>query len=393
MRLGFFFLVVAYVLSQFYRSFLAVLTPDLQRDLGATPADLSDAAGLWFLVFAGMQVPIGWLLDRIGPRRTAPVMLAIGGAGGAAMIATATTPAGVSAGMVLIGIGCAPVLMASFFIFARQFSARVFATLSGALVGAGTLGNIASSAPLAWAALTFGWRGTMWGLAALTFVVAVALYLLIRDPEPVEHTGAKGRLLDLLRMPALWLIFPLMFVNYAPSIGIRGLWSGPYLERVFGLDGAAIGGVTLLMGLAMVAGNFLYGPLDRVFGTRKWVVLTGLGIGAVACFALARMVEGPLAAVTALFIVIGLTGGSFAVIMAHGRSFVPAHLTGRGVTLLNLFGMGGAGVMQVITGRIFDAGTAAGLTDAENFARLFAFYGITLVAGCAIYLFSRDRTD
>lgn len=393
MRLGFFFLVIAYVLSQFYRSFLAVLTPDLQRDLGATPADLSDAAGLWFLVFAGMQVPIGWMLDKVGPRRTAPAMMALGGAGGAAVIATATSPTGVLVGMALIGIGCAPILMASFFIFARRFSATVFATLSGALVGAGTLGNIASSAPLAWAAVAFGWRETMWGLAAITFVVAAALYVLIRDPEPAEHDGKDGSLLDLLRMPALWLIFPLMFVNYGPSIGIRGLWSGPYLERVFGLDGPAIGGVTLLMGLAMVAGNFLYGPLDRVFGTRKWVLMVGVGIGAVACFALAQVVEGPLVAVTALFIVIGLMGGSFAVIMAHGRSFVPPHLTGRGVTLLNFFGIGGAGVMQLVTGRLFDAGAQAGLSDVDNFARLFTFYGLTLVAGCAIYLFSRDRTD
>ena len=78
MKAGLFFLVLGYVLSQFYRSFLAVLTPVLGADLGATAADLSFASGLWFFVFAAMQIPVGWALDRFGPRRTAALLLALG---------------------------------------------------------------------------------------------------------------------------------------------------------------------------------------------------------------------------------------------------------------------------------------------------------------------------
>jgi MFS family permease len=57
-------------LSQFYRSFLAVLTPALTADLGATKADLSLASGIYFLTFALAQFPIGVSLDRFGPRLT-----------------------------------------------------------------------------------------------------------------------------------------------------------------------------------------------------------------------------------------------------------------------------------------------------------------------------------
>ena len=59
MKTGIACLVGAYVLSQFYRAFLAVLTPDLGRDLGATAGDLAWASGLWFLAFAAMQIPVG----------------------------------------------------------------------------------------------------------------------------------------------------------------------------------------------------------------------------------------------------------------------------------------------------------------------------------------------
>ncbi len=131
MRVGIITLIVAYVLSQFYRAFLAVMTPALKADLGATPEDLAQASGAWFLVFALMQIPVGWALDNIGPRKVAAGLLALGGAGGAAMFAMASSPDHILYAMVLIGIGCSPVLMASYFIFARLYSPAVFGTLAG----------------------------------------------------------------------------------------------------------------------------------------------------------------------------------------------------------------------------------------------------------------------
>ena len=89
--------LAAYVLSQFYRAFLAVLSPNLQADLGATPAQLADASGLWFLVFAAMQIPVGIALDRIGPRRTVASILGLAGAGGTALFAMAQGPGAIVA--------------------------------------------------------------------------------------------------------------------------------------------------------------------------------------------------------------------------------------------------------------------------------------------------------
>src|SRR6056297_2038951 len=182
MRAGMILLCLAYVLSQFFRAFLAVLSGPLERDLGATPDDLAFASGLWFLVFAAMQIPVGWALDRVGPRRTAAVLLLIGGGGGAALFAVATTPAHVSLAMALIGVGCAPVLMASYYIFARQFPPAKFATLAALMLGVGSVGNLVASYPMALASEWIGWRMTLVGLAALSTLVAVGLYILIRDP-------------------------------------------------------------------------------------------------------------------------------------------------------------------------------------------------------------------
>lgn len=218
MRAGLAALVFAYVLSQFYRAFLAVLTPVLEADLGATKEDLAFASGAWFLAFALMQIPVGEALDRIGPRWTAASALLVG-AVGAGVFALASSPMMLVVAMALIGVGCSPVLMASYFIFARQFSPAVFGTLAGATIGIGSLGNIGSSLPLTMAVEAFGWRGTVWTLAAVTGLTGLVVAALVRDPARAER-GAGGSYLTLLKMPALWPIFAIMIVCYAPAAGL-----------------------------------------------------------------------------------------------------------------------------------------------------------------------------
>lgn len=386
---GLVFLVAAYVLSQFYRAFLAVLAPELQADIGATPEDLSFASGLWFMVFAAMQIFVGEALDRIGPRLTASVLHLIGGAGGATLFALATTPNHVIIAMALIGIGCSPVLMASYYIFARAHAPALFATLAGVTLGIGTFGNLASALPLTLVVEAVGWRATLAGLAVVTACVAVAIWLLVEDPPKVEG-DTRGSVLTLLAMPVLWPILAMMAVNYVPAAAIRGLWVGPYLAEVFAASAATIGVVTLIMGLAMVAGNFIYGPLDRVFASRKRIILIGnlLGVGSLVLLALFSAQSVVVSAV--LLALVGVTGASFVVIIAHAKDFFPEHLTGRGVTLLNLFGMGGAGIFQALSGRVYATSQNAGYGPVDTYTILFAFFCGALTFGVVAYGFSRE---
>lgn len=394
MKTGLFFLVLGYVLSQFYRAFLAVLSPALTDSIGATAEDLALSSGLWFLAFAAMQLPVGWALDRVGPRRTASVLLALGGGGGALVFALAQGPLAIHAAMILLGIGCSPVLMASYYIFARVYPAGVFATLAAAVIGFGTLGNLASSWPLGIAAELFGWRGSVLGLAAITLLAALALARFVEDPPRAQTAQpGDGSLLDLLRNPAILLILPMLLVNYAPAAGLRGLWVGPYYADVFGAGTSGVGQVTLLMGIAMVAGSFAYGPLDRLLGTRKWVVLGGNLAGAACLLALWAAPTAGYWTAALLLAGIGLFGMSFPMIMAHGRSFFPPHLVGRGVTLLNLFGIGGVGVFQLVSGRVHSAAAEHATTAQGPYQTLFLFFGVVLLIGTVIYAFSPDRTD
>lgn len=390
MRLSIGFLVAGYVLSQFYRACLAVLTPVLKAELGASAGDLAVSLGLWYLAFAAMQIPVGEALDRIGPRRTVGVLLALGGGGGAATFALATGPWGIHLAMVLIGIGCSPVLMGSYYIFARAFSPALFGTLAAAVIGVGSLGNLAGAAPLAAAVDTFGWRGTLWALTILTLVVAAAIFTFTRDPERIERAeGGRGSILDILRIPGLWLLMPLTFANYTAAAGIRGLWAGPWLNAMQGADAALIGKVALAMGMAMVLGNFAYGPADKLLGSHKRVVLWGNLVLCLGLGALAWAPDAGLWRATATLAAVGFFGASFPVIMAHGRAFFPAHLVGRGVTTLNMVSIAGVAVAQFASRPVFEVASAGG-DMIHAYRVLFAFFLVPVLVGLAFYLFARE---
>lgn len=388
MRAGLTFLIIAYCLSQFFRAFLAVLAPVLADDIGATTADLATASGLWFAAFAVMQLPVGWALDTLGPRRTSAVLFSLGAVGGCVVFATAQGPGGIIVAMGLIGIGCAPILMSTYYIFARTFSAAVFGTLAGVTVGFSSLGNLLSAAPLAWAVDSFGWRETIWASAAFTALVAIGITVFLRDPAKPSGE-ATGSFRELLRIRALWPIYVGMFICYAPTAGIRGLWISPYISDVFGATLQQVGFATLAMGFAMIAGNFLYGPIDKIVGSRKWGIIGGNAMVAALCLSLFWMPPTGFAVAVAVFVAIGVFGASYPAAMAHGRGFLPSHLTGRGVSLLNLFGMGGAGVMQFASGPTH-AALSVSMGPEAAYGALFAIFAATILLGLAAYAFSSE---
>lgn len=382
-------LALGYMLSQFYRAFLAVLAPTLRDEVGAMPGDLALSSGLWFIAFAAMQLPVGWALDRFGPRRTVAIPLALGGAGGAAIFAVATAPWHLHVAMTLLGIGCSPALMGPYYIFAREYPPQVFGTLAGLIVGFGSLGNILGAAPLVSVIEAMGWRQTLWALAGITLVASALIAITVRDPQRIEGDHAGGTLGQILRLRVLWFILPLHFIIYAISAAIRGLWAAPYLEQVYAADTQTIGRATLAMGLAMVLGNFLIAPAVRLVGNLRRTILIFTAVTLAVMMALWFWPDAGLGASTVLLALVGLSGTGYALLMAHGRSFMPPHLVGRGVTFLNMISIGGVGVMQFVSRPVYDAASVA-YPPAQAFAMLWLFFLIPLAVGFVLYFLTPE---
>jgi sugar phosphate permease len=387
---GYVVLALAYVMSQFFRAFLAVLTPVLSSELAMTKPELGLASGMFFVTFAFMQFKVGLMLDQKGPRKTAGLLFPIFAGGGAFLFALSTNSWMIISAMGLIGIGCSPVLMASYYLFAKTGDPARFAIFTTGLVAFGTLGNVAGTSPLAFAVEAFGWRATIAALGILSITVGLAILLLVKRDEPdmVGKGSGYWGYIALLRMPFLWPMIPLMIFAYMPPAGIRGLWAGPYLTESFSANTILIGNTTFFMALAMAFGSFLYGPLDKLFGSAKWLIFAGNCVQLFALLSLAFAPPQSVAMTGALFAAIGLFGMTYGLQVAHGRSFLPPDMLGRGVTLINFFNIIGVGVMQIAGGTILQY---LGTSRPENaFANLFLIYAILVGFSLAAFAFAQD---
>lgn len=388
-------LAASYVLSQFYRVSNAVIAPELMRDLSLSPEAMGAITGLFFLTFAAAQIPAGILLDRYGPRRTMSSMLLIAVIG-AVIYAMADTATELSVGRALIGIGCAPGLMGAFVILGRWYPPERFATLASLVFIFGGMGQMVATTPLSLASDALGWRGAFLSIAVLTAIAAVFLYLILRDAPPghttrksaPENIGTIARgLIAVFANRQLWHISALQFVCYASVLTVSGLWGGPYLKDVHGLDGSDRGNVLMAVNVAMIAGVLAYGRLERLIDSRKWTMIGGAVATAGILGILAALPAPSLWLVTALLMALGCSGSYFMLAHAHARHVIPDPLLGRGMTAQNMAVMGGVFVMQALSGLIIGAfaepGTAA---PAEAYRTVFGALSLFTLAGLAFYL-------
>ena len=389
---------VLYIVSQFLRSSVGVIAPNLVDEVGLSPVQLGLVSSIYFFVFAATQLPLGVALDRFGPKLCMLVCVGFT-ALGCVLFALAHSAGGLVAARALLGFGTASFLMAPVALYARWFSPERFSTLAGIQLGLGTLGALFATAPLAFATASFGWRASFLGVGAITVVMGVLMWLIVSDDPPGVTTPRRRETLresiagiwQVIRTPSMGRVFLAQAAIYPSFLLVAGLWGGPYLTHVYGYDLQGRGDILFLAALAQVLGSFLWGPADRLFGSYKRPVLisfVGLLGSLVLLAAWGRL---PLPLLLAAFALIGFSTGPLSLVLAHGRSLVPPHLLGRAITLLNIGAMGGGFLVQFVSGVIIGLfPIEAGAYPLEAYRLVFALQAGLVLIGLWAYFGSRE---
>lgn len=393
------------VLSQFFRSSNGVIAPEMMAELHIDAQAIGFSSGAFFVIFALLQVPIGVLFDRYGPRQVVSSMLGFAVIG-SILFSTAHALPLLVAGRFLIGLGFAGGMVGSLVVLSRWHSPTDFTRAMTLLFASANVGSLLATSPLAAATEWIGWRSTFVVLAVLTALVAFAFFAIVRN-EPEGNADRDGRpetlaasirgVVEVFRVPGLFGVLPLIALGYASVITIIGLWGAPYLHEVYGIDGLERGNVLSILAIAFVIGTLAYGPIQRRAGEFRRVVIVGsVGTG-VLLLVLASVVDTALAVTVPLLVAICLIGAYSVVMMGHGVALIPSRLAGRGTTTLNAVLMGGAAILQVTSGVIVETAHDWIGTPTAGYAAFFAVLGgLTLVA-TAIYLRTpeprRDRSQ
>lgn len=347
-----------YFISYLYRVVNAVIAPDLIADIGVGPSALGLLTATYFIAFASFQLPLGVLLDRFGPRKVEAVLLLFA-AFGAFIFARAESLAGLVVGRGFIGFGVSACLMAAFKGYALWFPREKWAMVNGFQMAAGGLGALAATAPVE-AALQFtNWRGVFMGLALVTLLTAVAVFSIVPEKK-IEaageslHNQLRG-IREIFTSRKFWRTAPLTTMSQAAFLAIQGLWAGPWLSHVAGLERTEVAGLLFWIAVAMIAGFITLGSITEQLNKRGISVATTAVTG-MTLFMVVQLllIFGSTSWYVPVWLAFGFLGTSGIIAYSALSQSFPVQLSGRVTTAVNLLVFVAAFAGQWAIGGIID---------------------------------------
>ena len=370
--------LTAYLLAIFHRSSLAVAGLAAADRFHISAAQLATFTMLQLLVYAGMQIPVGLLVDRYGPRSvmlTGAVVLTLAQAG----FALTDTYGAALVARVFVGMGDAMTWICLLRLVASWFSGRrvpLVTALSGTL---GQLGAIVAAAPMTWALGHLGWTKAYLIAAAVSVAASVAVVVAVHDsPEDRVQRGPRltfATIRDSLRAswahPGTRLGFWMHFVSQFSATAMTLLWGFPFLVRGEHLSDGQAG---LLLSLVVVAVMYSGPTIGWFIGRHPWhrsttVLSIVWSIVAVWTAVLAWPGDAPFWLLVLLTQVIGVGGPASMIGFDLARTSNPAERLASANGIINQAGFSASLVLVVAIGVVLDWRTPGGGTayDASAF--------------------------
>jgi MFS family permease len=392
-------LAAANFMNQAARTVMAIVGPVLAVELGLSAVELGVLAACLFASYAVVQLPLGVALDAFGPRRVQAVLMSLA-AIGFALFALSPGFAGLVLARIVVGVGISAGLMGVIKGNADWFERHRVAHVTGIASALGALGSTLTTSPVQAVLPTLGWRGVFWGLCLLAFAVALWIFLSVPDkprtPGPARtlrgDIALSGRILV---SPTFWRFGPAVATLSMFNFAYLGLWAGPWLRDVAGMDGPTRAGVLFLYTFAMIAGSMLSGSAASralAAGLPRFLVPVVSLAGLVLLQAGLMLQPSRHAIVLVLWLGMAVFGAAGAVGYVVMAQMFPPEQTGRVSTAVNMLTLGGAFLIQAAIGWILDLWprTASGGWDPDAYSWALALTA-TLQALAALAMATAPR--
>lgn len=391
-------LSLGYFLSYFFRTINAVIVPQLTHDFALTASSIGLLTSVYFLAFAGMQIPIGILVDRFGTRRVQSSLLLLAAVGTFLFSVGQTLPQLILA-RGLIGAGVAGSLMVSFTAFVLWLPAsRVPGTL-GLLMAFGGMGAFVAGAPTAHFIANGGdWRDVFRLLAFFALAVASVVFLVLPERAKTRSESLTDLISGLGKVfadPVFWKVAPLTVAVLGSGFALQGLWAGPWLMQVAHQSAESVGNHLSVMAVALVAGAVACGPILAGAQRMGYGVLPTVGaLSVLFVAAIAGLVfqatDFSLPLLALIGFLINPISMSYVALTARFDKAMSARVT----TAINALVLIGSFVIQWVIGAIIGAWAplAPGVYPAIAYQAGFGFVLVSLVASWIWFVISLSRT-
>ena len=376
------FLVFAfgYFLSCLLRAITATLSPVLTSEFNLLAADLGLLAGGYFFGFACMQIPLGYLLDKFGPKKIISIFLLIAFVG-TSSFALSQTFSGLFISRILIGIGVSACLMAPLTGYRIWFAENLQQRANSWMLMIASLGFVSSTLPVQLLLPSFGWRSIFGGIAIL--ILGSILLILVFIPkwnqkEIINSTRSldqSGTLADVWKSKFFISVIPMGLFNYGGLMAIQTLWAGPWMVRVAGYTPIESATGLFWINTTMLFSFFIWGYFlpkinDKGFSAIK-ILKLGLPVSFIVMLIIITFGNKAGAALLTLFVL-----SSIFLSVTHpavGLSF-PSYLAGKALTSFNLLIFSGTFLMQWLIGFVIDYVKMHGHSEILGFKVAFSVF-------------------
>ena len=403
MVLGFAFLAYTSAVTQ--RTTLGVAGVDATERFEVSATTLSTLTVVQLAVYAALQVPIGVLLDRTGPKAIiacGAVLMTMG------QLALALAPdIGIAvAGRILVGAGDAFTFISVMRLLPQWFGGRVLPQVSQWTFTVGQSGQLLSALPFSFLLQSAGWETAHLFASGFAMAALVGVLFFVangaRDPAakpPATWRQALGLLRESLGRPGTQLGFWSHFVTQSSGTTLLLLWGFPFLSVGLGYGPTAASAMLVLL----VAGGVVFGPLFGLLSARYPFRRSNLVLGIVAAMAIAWTVllawpgVPPTWLVVVLLVVVAAGGPGSLIGFDFARMFNPARSLGSATGIVNVGGFLASFTIMFLIGVVLDlldraAGGAGQPADLYAFDRFrIAFLVQFLVVGFGVVLVVRSR--
>jgi MFS family permease len=380
---------LGYFISTLLRAITATISTELVSEFNLTSGELGLLGGGYFLGFASVQIPLGYLLDSKGPRKIVSYFLSLSIIG-LILFATAQNLTMLIISRILIGIGVGACLMGPLTAYRIWFQDETQQRTNSWMLMVGAIGMLSSSLPVQYFLPLVGWRVIFLFLALLTFV-CISLIIIFIPKWQSKSIGNKNlnesKLSTVWKNPLFKSLVPMGFFSYGGLFAIQTLWAGPWMIRVSGYTPEESAQGLFIIYLCMLISFLVWGYFVPKFSKNVNDAVKLLKIGApLNLFVLVLIIYlGPKAGSIhwALFIVssifLSLTQP------AVGMAFTLSN-AGKALTSFNLLIFIGAFFIQWIIGLIIDAGIIFNLSEIDSFKLAMTFVLITSLLSYIFFL-------
>lgn len=370
---------VFYCYEYFLRITPSVMTSDLMRAYNLGGSEVGNLSAFYYHAYVPMQIVVGLMMDRFGPRRLLTVACLFC-ALGTYLFAGGHGFAFAEFGRFLVGFGSAFAFVGALKLATIWLPPNRFALVSGIIMCLGMIGAMCGDILLRKTVDIVGWRTTIYISAAIGVILSLVLWLVIRDTDknhPDHHThiinfkGVVHGLLQALKNPQIWLIGIVGFLLYMSLSAFAELWVIPYLEQARGLSKNSAAYANSMVFLGWAIGSPAWGWFSD-FIQRRCLPIMIASVGALIFVCI--LLYTPHLSETYVYITMflfGLFSSAQILVFAVCHEASGMKIAGTAIALTNMIVMIGGNIFQPVIGKLLDMGWNQHLVDG---ARMYSAY-------------------